>query len=173
MKILVVGRGGREHSLILHLAKSSQVSQVYAAPGNVGMEEYATCVDINEMDIERLVTFAKEKKIDLTVVGPENPLNAGIADCFQKEHLPIFAPTKEAALLEGSKSFAKQFMKKHNIPTAEYATFTNAEEAKQYIEEKGAPIVVKADGLAEGKGVTVANTKEIAFEAIDRMLIER
>ena len=160
MNILVVGRGGREHSLVMHLDKSEQVKNIYAAPGNGGMGQIATCVDIDEMDIEGLTHFAKENKIDLTIVGPESSLNAGIANRFGQENLAIFAPTEEAALLEGSKSFAKDFMIKYQIPTADYAIFTDAEEAKQYIEEKGAPIVVKADGLAEGKGVIVAETKE-------------
>src|SRR5699024_3080771 len=135
-------------------------------------EELATCVAIDEMDIEALVQFAKEKKIDLTIVGPENPLNAGIANAFQEAGLAIFAPTKEAALLEGSKDFAKQFMVKHGIPTAAYETFTEAEAAKQYIKEQGAPIVIKADGLAEGKGVIVAQTDEQALDAIDKLMIE-
>src|SRR5699024_7386810 len=153
MNVLVIGRGGREHSMVLHFAKSDRVASIYAAPGNARMEEHATCVNIDEMAIQELVQFAKEKRIDLTIVGPETPLNAGIANRFKEENLPIFAPTKEAALLEGSKSFAKDFMKKYDIPTADYATFTNAGEAKNYIKEKQAPIVVKADGLAEGKGV--------------------
>lgn len=173
MRILVVGRGGREHSMTLHLANSDQVSKIYAAPGNAGMKGLATCVNIDEMDIKELVKFAKEENIDLTVVGPENPLNAGIANQFKKENLKIFAPTKEAALLEGSKSFAKQFMKKYHIPTADYETFTNAEAAKKYIATKGAPIVIKADGLAEGKGVVVAETVEEAYQAIDNMLIDK
>ncbi|MGM8212080.1 phosphoribosylamine--glycine ligase [Virgibacillus sp. W0430] len=173
MNILVVGRGGREHSLIMQLEKSNKVDKLYAAPGNGGMGQHATCVDINELDIDGLVHFAKEAAIDLTIVGPEAPLNAGIADRFQAENLAVFAPTEKAALLEGSKSFAKDFMKKYDIPTAKYETFTDAEAAKQYIEEQGAPIVVKADGLAEGKGVIVAETKQQAIEAIDHMMIER
>ncbi|MGM8364026.1 phosphoribosylamine--glycine ligase [Virgibacillus sp. W0181] len=173
MNILVVGRGGREHSLVMHLEKSSQVDKLYAAPGNGGMDKHATCVNINEMDIDGLVHFAKEAGIDLTIVGPEAPLNAGIADRFQEENLAVFAPTEKAALLEGSKSFAKDFMKKYEIPTAAYETFTDAEAAKRYIEQQGAPIVVKADGLAEGKGVIVAETKEQAIEAIDNMMIEK
>lgn len=173
MKILVVGRGGREHSLLMHLAQSQHVEKLYVAPGNGGANKLATQVDISEMDIDQLVQFAKKEQIDLTVVGPENPLNAGIADRFQAEQLPIFAPTQAAALLEGSKQFAKKFMKKHDIPTADYAIFTDPDEAKKYIEEKGAPIVVKADGLAEGKGVVVAETKEEALAAIDQMMIER
>src|SRR5690625_3038576 len=172
MKILVVGRGGREHSVIMNLEKSDQVTHIYAAPGNGGMEKHATCVPIEEMNIKGLLQFAEEKQIDLTIVGPENPLNAGIANAFQHEGLAIFAPTKEAAILEGSKDFAKQFMVKHEIPTADYATFTEAEAAKQYVEEKGAPIVIKADGLAEGKGVIVAETIEMALDAIDKLMIE-
>jgi len=173
MNVLVVGRGGREHSLMTHLKKSKQVKNLYAAPGNGGMQELGTCVNIDELDIDGLAHFAKENKIDLTVVGPESSLNAGIANRFQEEDLAIFAPTREAALLEGSKSFAKDFMIKYDIPTAAYATFTDVEKAKQYIEEQGAPIVIKADGLAEGKGVIVAETKEIALEAIDRMLVNK
>lgn len=173
MKILVVGRGGREHSVIMHLEKSERVSEIYAAPGNGGIEQIATCVDIDEMDIEGLIKFAKETEIDLTIVGPENPLNAGIADAFEKENLKIFAPRKNAAILEGSKDFAKQFMVRHEIPTANYETFTNAEDAKAYIEKQGAPIVIKADGLAEGKGVTVAMTVEDALEAINEMMVEK
>lgn len=173
MNVLVVGRGGREHSLMLHLKKSKRVKNLFAAPGNGGMQELGTCVEIDELDIEGLVHFAKENEIDLTVVGPESSLNAGIANRFQEENLAIFAPTKEAALLEGSKSFAKDFMIKYDIPTATYATFTDVEKAKQHIEEQGAPIVIKADGLAEGKGVIVAETKEIALEAIDNMLVNK
>ena len=172
MNILVVGRGGREHSVIMHLEKSERVKKIYAAPGNGGIEDHATCVPIDEMDIAGLIQFAKETNIDLTIVGPENPLNAGIANAFKEEGLAIFAPTKEAALLEGSKDFAKQFMVKHGIPTASYETFTEPEAAKQYVEEKGAPIVIKADGLAEGKGVIVADTKEMALDAIDKLMIE-
>lgn len=173
MKVLVVGRGGREHSIVMKLAESKEITTLYAAPGNGGIQEQAVCVAIDEMDVEGLVAFAKEEAIDLTVVGPENPLNDGIANRFQEEGLRVFAPTKEAALLEGSKSFAKEFMKKYDIPTAEYAVFTEANEAKAYIEEKGAPIVIKADGLAAGKGVIVALTKEEALQAVDDMLISK
>src|SRR5690625_3518223 len=172
MKVLVVGRGGREHSVIMQLEKSERVKEIYAAPGNGGIEHHATCVAIDEMDIDGLVQFAEENQIDITIVGPENPLNAGIANAFQEKGLKIFAPTKEAALLEGSKDFAKQFMVNHDIPTAAYATFTEAEKAKAYIEEQGAPIVIKADGLAEGKGVIVAETKAQALDAIDKLMVE-
>lgn len=173
MNILVVGRGGREHSLAMHLNKSDKVKKIFAAPGNGGLEQIATCVPIDELDVEGLVHFVKEANIDLTVVGPESTLNAGIANRFHEEGLAIFAPTLEAALLEGSKSFAKEFMIRNEIPTAAYATFTDADKAIQYIKEKGAPIVIKADGLAEGKGVIVAETKSQAIEAIETMLIDR
>ena len=173
MNILVVGRGGREHSVIMHLEKSKQINNIYAAPGNGGISKHATCVDIDEMDIPGLITFAKENAIDLTIVGPENPLNAGITDQFEEAGLKIFGPRKNAAILEGSKDFAKQFMMKYDIPTAAYESFTDADAAKSYIKSKGAPIVIKADGLAEGKGVIVAMTTEEALEAIDDMMIEK
>ncbi|GAA0598745.1 phosphoribosylamine--glycine ligase [Virgibacillus siamensis] len=173
MNILVVGRGGREHSIVMKLAESDNADKIYAAPGNGGIAETADCVDINEMDIDGLIAFAKEKSVDLTIVGPENPLLAGIANRFREAGLAIFAPTKEAALLEGSKRFAKEFMQKYQIPTAAYESFTNADDAKLYIEEQGAPIVVKADGLAAGKGVIVAETKDEALQAVDEMLIDK
>jgi phosphoribosylamine--glycine ligase len=173
MNVLVVGRGGREHSIVMKLTESKQVENIYAAPGNGGIQQHATCVPIDEMDLDGLVAFAREEAIDLTIVGPENPLNAGIADRFQEKGLAVFAPTKAAALLEGSKSFAKAFMNKHEIPTAGHATFTDADDAKRYIEEKGAPIVIKADGLAAGKGVVVAETTEQAKAAVDDMLVSK
>ncbi|UUI41491.1 phosphoribosylamine--glycine ligase [Oceanobacillus oncorhynchi] len=173
MKILVVGRGGREHSIIKKLKENPQLDKIYVAPGNAGMEEEAECVPIDEMNIEELAAFAKEAAIDLTVVGPENPLNAGIANRFQQENLAVFAPTQEAAWLEGSKSFAKDFMKKYDIPTASYGVYQDAEEAKKRIAETGAPIVIKADGLAAGKGVIVAMTEEEAVQAIDDMLVDK
>src|SRR5699024_6737499 len=125
MKVLIVGRGGREHSLMTHIAKSDRVTKLFAAPGKGGMEEIGACVAIDELDTDGLISFVKSEGIDLTVVGPEAPLNTGIANRFHAENLAIFAPTKEAALLEGSKEFAKQFMQRHGIPTANYATFTN------------------------------------------------
>jgi len=172
MKILVVGRGGREHSVVEQINKSKQVSEIYCAPGNAGIAKIATCLPIEEMQIDELVKFASETKIDLTIVGPENPLNAGIADAFEAANLRVFAPRKNAAILEGSKDFAKQFMMKYGIPTAKYESFTEVEAAKEYIKEQGAPIVIKADGLAEGKGVIVAETEEEALEAIDFLMIE-
>lgn len=173
MKILVVGRGGREHSIVKKLKENKQVEKLYVAPGNAGMEKEAERVPIDEMNLEDLVFFAKDKAIDLTIVGPENPLNEGIADQFQQEGLTIFAPVKKAAWLEGSKSFAKNFMKKYDIPTASYGVFNDAKEAKKRIAETGAPIVIKADGLAAGKGVIVAMTEEEAYRAIDDMLIDK
>lgn len=172
MKILVVGRGGREHSIVEQIKKSDQVSEIYCAPGNAGVEKMATCLPIDEMQIDELVKFAQETEIDLTIVGPENPLNAGIANAFQAANLRIFAPTEEAALLEGSKDFAKEFMVKYDIPTAAYESFTDVDEAKKYVEAQGAPIVIKADGLAEGKGVIVAETVEQALEALDFLMVE-
>lgn len=173
MNVLVVGRGGREHSIVMKLAESEQINNIYVAPGNGGIGQLATCIPIDEMDLDGLVAFAEKKAIDLTIVGPENPLNAGIADRFNQKGLAVFAPTKAAALLEGSKSFAKAFMKKHDIPTAAYKTFTNPDDAKHYIEEKGAPIVIKADGLAAGKGVVVAETNAQALAAVDDMLVSK
>ncbi|MFS0820662.1 phosphoribosylamine--glycine ligase [Bacillus sp. 1P02SD] len=170
MKVLIVGRGGREHTLVWKVAQSPKVDTVYAAPGNPGMKDIATLVNIDENDFDRLIEFVKQEQVDLTLVGPEVPLINGIVNRFQAEGLAIFGPTKEAALLEGSKSFAKEIMKKYKIPTAEYETFTSYEDAKRYILEKGAPIVIKADGLAAGKGVTVALTLDEALSSVYDML---
>ncbi|THE10477.1 phosphoribosylamine--glycine ligase [Bacillus timonensis] len=170
MKVLIVGRGGREHTLVWKVAQSPKVDTVFVAPGNPGMEDIATLVNIDENDFDRLIQFVKQEQVDLTLVGPEVPLINGIVNRFQAEGLAIFGPTKEAALLEGSKSFAKEIMKKYKIPTAEYETFTSYEDAKQYIQEKGAPIVIKADGLAAGKGVTVALTLDEALSSVYDML---
>ncbi|MFY3790904.1 phosphoribosylamine--glycine ligase [Ureibacillus sp. MALMAid1270] len=170
MNILVIGSGGREHAIAKKFSISPSVKNVYVAPGNDGMRECAEILSIDVLDFEALVNFAKENKIDLTFVGPEQPLAAGIVDYFQKENLTIFGPTKAAAQIEGSKSYAKQLMKKYNIPTAAYETFTDAQKAIEYVKEQGAPIVVKADGLAAGKGVIVAMTDEEAIEAIEDMI---
>lgn len=170
MKIMVIGRGGREHSLIQKFAESEQATMIYAVPGNAGMAELAERVAIPETDQEELVRFAKEGDVDLTVVGPENPLLEGIVDAFQEAGLKVFGPNQQAALIEGSKHFAKQIMEQYEIPTASYQAFTEAEPAVAYIKEKGAPIVVKADGLAAGKGVVVAETEEQAIEAVEEML---
>ncbi len=175
MKVLVVGGGGREHALVWKIAQSPKVTKVLAAPGNAGIAEEpkAQCVDISATDIEALRDFALQEKIDLTVVGPEEPLVKGIVDVFQDAGLTIFGPTKAAALLEGSKAFAKQFMKEMGIPTAEFEVFDDPEKAKDYIRSKGAPIVVKADGLAAGKGSIVCKTLDEALTAVDRIMVEK
>ncbi|MCA1322016.1 phosphoribosylamine--glycine ligase [Bacillus tianshenii] len=172
MRVLVVGKGGREHAIVWKLSQSPSVTEIFIAPGNVGMEGLGTNVPIDETDTSALISFAKEKAVDLTVVGPEVPLLNGIVDAFGEAGLQIFGPSKAAALIEGSKSFAKDLMKKYGIPTAGYETFDSYEEARVYIESKGAPIVLKADGLAAGKGVVVAMTDEEALEAIHEMMAE-
>lgn len=170
MNVLVVGRGGREHSLVQKFAESDQVDRIFAAPGNAGMSKIAECIDMSEQDFDGLVAFARENNVGLTVVGPENPLLDGLVDAFQEAALPVFGPTKASALIEGSKHFAKQLMHKYEIPTAGYEAFSNVEAAQSYIREKGAPIVVKADGLAAGKGVVVAETVDEALSAAEDML---
>ena len=170
MKVLVIGGGGREHALAWKLAQSPKVQAVYVAPGNGGTALDKRLENVNITDIHELRTWAAREKIALTVVGPEQPLAAGIVDEFRAHGLRVFGPTKTAAQLESSKAFSKAFMKRHGIPTAEYETFTNAVAAHAYVDEKGAPIVVKADGLAAGKGVVVAMTLHEAHEAIEFML---
>ncbi|WP_057768068.1 phosphoribosylamine--glycine ligase [Cytobacillus praedii] len=172
MNVLVIGRGGREHAICRKLFESPTVERVFVAPGNPGMEDVSQLVDIQEKDQDKLVHFAKENNIGLTVIGPEVPLLEGIVDRFQYEGLTVFGPMKEAAVIEGSKSFAKELMKKYEIPTAEYAVFSNYEEALSYLEEKGTPLVIKADGLAAGKGVTVAMTMEEARDSLTEMLLD-
>ena len=171
MKVLVIGRGGREHAICTKVSESEKVETVFVAPGNVGMTDVAERIAIEETEIEKLVDFARTQKIDLTIVGPEVPLLLGVVDAFQAAGLKVFGPNKRAAEIEGSKSFAKDLMKKYQIPTGEYQTFSDYEAAKAYIEEKGAPIVIKADGLAAGKGVTVAMNMEEALESIQEMLV--
>jgi phosphoribosylamine--glycine ligase len=172
MKILVIGGGGREHALAWKAAQSPLATQVFVAPGNAGtaLEKNLINVDIDPTDIERLVLFAKRENIELTIVGPEQPLVAGIVDAFQAENLAIFGPQKAAAQLEGSKAFTKDFLARHCIPTADYQSFTQLDDALAYIRAKGAPIVIKADGLAAGKGVIVAMTLDEAEEAAKDML---
>lgn len=170
MNVLVIGRGGREHALAWKFAQSEKVEKVYVAPGNEGMRDVATPIDIDENDFDALILFAKENHVELTFVGPEIPLMNGIVDRFKEEGLRAFGPNKAAAVIEGSKAFTKELMKKYNIPTAAYETFTDYEEAVQYIEKVGAPIVIKVDGLAAGKGVTVAMTLEEALQAAKEML---
>ena len=169
MKLLVIGTGGREHALAWRLAQNPKVRCVYVAPGNAGTAHEDGLVNVNLTAIADLLKFALDEKIHLTVVGPEAPLSAGVVDAFQAVGLKIFGPTQRAAQLESSKDFAKQFMVRHNIPTAQYATFTNAVDARAYVEHEGAPIVIKADGLAAGKGVVVAMTMDEANAAIDTM----
>ncbi len=173
MKVLVVGSGGREHAIVWKVAQNPYVEKIYCAPGNPGIGQLAECVNIKPTDVKKLADFAEEKGINLTIVGPEAPLVKGIVDEFEKRGLRIFGPSKDAARLEGSKVFAKEMMKKWGVPTADFKVFDNPEEAKAYIREKGAPIVVKADGLAAGKGVTVAKTVEEALEAIDKIMVEK
>lgn len=170
MKVLVIGSGGREHAIARQFNESPSVSNVYVAPGNDGMRSDTECIGIDATDFDALASFAIEQGIDLTFVGPEQPLAEGIVDFFSEKGLRIFGPTKAAAQIEGSKSFAKELMSKYNIPTAAYGTFTDAEEAKAFIHQQGAPIVVKADGLAAGKGVIVAMTVEEALHAVDDMI---
>lgn len=172
MKVLVVGNGGREHALAWRAAQSPLADIVYVAPGNPGTktENKIENVDINVTDINALVEFAKKASIDLTIVGPEAPLVAGLVDAFKAAKLRVFGPSQAGAQLEGSKSFTKDFLKRHNIPTAAYEVFTKVDDAIAYIEKQGAPIVIKADGLAAGKGVVVAITKEEAIDAVKSML---
>jgi phosphoribosylamine---glycine ligase len=173
VKVLVIGRGGREHAICQKFFESKQVDKVYIAPGNPGMKDVAEQIAIEETDHDRLVQFALENEIALTFIGPEIPLLAGLADQFIKAGLKVFGPTRKAALIEGSKSFAKELMKKYSIPTADYEVFTDYQAAVQYVEEKGAPIVIKADGLAAGKGVVVAMTLEEAIDALKDMLMDQ
>ncbi|WP_144704454.1 phosphoribosylamine--glycine ligase [Fictibacillus phosphorivorans] len=173
MNVLVIGKGGREHALVWKFANSPSVTKVFAAPGNPGMAQQATCVSIKETNIDELVTFAKTNKIGLTFVGPEVPLLEGIVDRFTEEGLVIFGPSKAAAEIEGSKSFAKDLMKKYDIPTAASKTFTNYDEALAYVREQGAPIVLKADGLAAGKGVIVAMTLDEAEEGLHELMVDK
>lgn len=170
MKILVIGSGGREHALVWKLAQSPRVTKLYCAPGNAGIEQLATCADIQADDIAGLQSFVQSERIDLTVVGPEAPLAAGIADEFRKARLKIFGPTRAAAQLESSKTFSKELMARYHIPSAASQSFTELKPALEYLERQRLPIVVKADGLAQGKGVVVATTLEQARQALIDML---
>ena len=173
MRILVIGSGGREHALAWKIAQSKQVKQVFIAPGNAGTATVGKNIDIGANDFAKLAAFAEKEKIDLTVVGPEDPLANGIVDFFQEKGLNVFGPNKKAAIIEGSKTFCRNLLKKYGIPSAEYASFDSAEKAKDYLHEKGAPIVVKADGLAAGKGAVVCDTVTEAEKAIDKMMVEK
>ena len=173
MKLLVVGGGGREHALVWKLKQSPKVEEIYAAPGNGGIAQVATCVDIKATDISGLVQFAKEKQIDLTVVGPDDPLMMGIVDAFEDAGLKVFGPNKAAAIIEGSKVFSKNLMEKYDIPTAKYRVFDNSYEAKEYVETCEVPVVIKAEGLALGKGVIIAQSKAEAVVAIDDIMEDK
>ncbi len=173
MKVLVIGNGGREHAIAWKLKQSPLVSELFVAKGNAGIWEIAKKVDISPTDVKALADFAQKEGIDFTVVGPEAPLVEGIVDEFEKRGLKIFGPNREAAQLEGSKAFAKQFMEKYGIPTARYRTFTDFQEAKKYVEEVGAPIVVKADGLAAGKGAVVCESVEKAIETLYKFMNQK
>jgi len=174
MKVLIIGSGGREHALAYKAAQSKNVTTVYVAPGNAGTATEAGIenVAINADDIDGLLAFASSHSIDLTIVGPEQPLVLGVVDVFERNNLAIFGPSQAAAQLEGSKSFSKDFLAKYEIPSADYCTFEDIEAALSYIDQKGAPIVIKADGLAAGKGVIVAMTKQEAYDAVNDMLAD-
>ncbi len=173
MKILIVGSGGREHAIAWKVAQSPKAEKIYCAPGNAGIAEYAECVDIGAMEFEKLVAFAKEKEIDLTIVGMDDPLVGGIVDAFEAEGLRVFGPRKNAAILEGSKAFSKDLMKKYGIPTAAYETFDDPEAALSYLETARFPIVLKADGLALGKGVLICNTPEEARDGVRQIMQDK
>jgi phosphoribosylamine--glycine ligase len=173
MNILVVGGGGREHTLVWKIAQSPLVDKIYCAPGNPGIAELAECVHIGADEITALCEFAQAEEIDLTIVGPEVPLTMGIVDMFQAAGLEIFGPDKAAAQIEGSKGFSKDLMARYNVPTAAYQSFTDHAQAVTYIKKQGAPIVVKADGLAAGKGVIVAMTEEQAITAVDDIMLDQ
>ncbi|MGO5054075.1 phosphoribosylamine--glycine ligase [Lachnospiraceae bacterium LCP25S3_G4] len=173
MKVLIVGSGGREHAIAWSVAKSPRVDKIYCAPGNAGIEEYAECIDIKAMEFDKLVAFAKKNKIDLTIVGMDDPLVGGIVDAFEQAHLRVFGPCKKAAILEGSKAFSKDLMKKYNIPTANYESFDDPEQALTYLEQADYPLVLKADGLALGKGVLICNTLEEAKEGVKAIMLDK
>ena len=173
MNILVVGSGGREHAIVTSVAKSKRVDKIYCAPGNAGIAALAECVPIGAMEFDKLVAFAKEKKIDFTIVGMDDPLVGGIVDVFEAEGLKVFGPRRNAAILEGSKAFSKDLMKKYHIPTAAYENFTDPKEALAYLETAKLPIVLKADGLALGKGVLICETLEQAKEGVKTIMEDK
>ena len=174
MKVLIIGSGGREHAIAWKVAKSPKVEKIYCAPGNGGIGQVAECVPIGAMEFDKLAAFAKEKEIDLTIVGMDDPLVGGVVDVFEKEGLRVFGPRKNAAILEGSKAFSKDLMKKYHIPTAAYENFDNPEAAIAYLKEKAEfPIVLKADGLALGKGVLICNTLEEAEDGVKTIMLDK
>ena len=173
MKVLIVGSGGREHAIATSVAKSSRVDKIYCAPGNAGIGQIAECVPIGAMEFDKLVAFAKENQIDLTIIGMDDPLVGGVVDAFEAEGLRVFGPNKAAAILEGSKAFSKDLMKKYNIPTAAYENFDNPEKALEYLKTAKMPIVLKADGLALGKGVLICNTLEEAEAGVKEIMMDK
>ena len=173
MKVMIVGGGGREHAIAMSVAKSSKVEKIYCLPGNAGIEEVAECAPIGPMEFEKIRDFAKEKKIDLAVIGMDDPLVGGLTDVLEEAGIRTFGPRKNAAILEGSKAFSKDLMKKYNIPTAAYENFDNAEEAVSYLETAKYPIVLKADGLALGKGVLICNSFEEAKEGVKEIMLDK
>ena len=173
MKVLVVGSGGREHAIVWALAKSPRVTELYCAPGNAGIAQQATCVPVSATDVDGMVAWAKKNKMDLVMVAPDDPLALGMVDAMEAAGIRAFGPRKNAAVIEASKAFSKELMRKYHIPTAKYATFTDMDEAIAYIHAEGAPIVVKADGLALGKGVTVAATEDEAVDAVRAMMADQ
>ena len=173
MTVLIVGGGGREHAIATSVSKSKRVSKIYATPGNAGIAAIAECVDIKAMEFEKIADFAVEKSVDLVIVGPDDPLVGGIVDVLEARGLRVFGPRKNAAILEGSKAFSKDLMKKYNIPTAAYETFDNAEDALKYLETAPMPIVLKADGLALGKGVLICNTLEEAKAGVGEIMLDK
>lgn len=173
MKVLIVGSGGREHAIAWAVAQSPKTEKIYCAPGNAGISEFAECIEIGAMEFEKLAAFAKEKKIDLTIIGMDDPLVGGIVDVFEAEGLRVFGPRKNAAIIEGSKAFSKDLMKKYHIPTAAYENFTDPEKALTYLETANMPIVLKADGLALGKGVLICNTLEEAKAGVKTLMLDK
>ena len=173
MKVLIVGSGGREHAIAWKVAQSPRVDKIYCAPGNAGIAEYAECVNIGAMEFDKLAAFAKENSIDLTIIGMDDPLVGGVVDVFEAQGLRVFGPRKNAAILEGSKAFSKDLMKKYGIPTAAYETFDSPQGALEYLETADMPIVLKADGLARGKGVLICNTREEAREGVKTLMLEK
>lgn len=173
MKVLIVGSGGREHAIAWSVAKSPKVDKIYCAPGNAGIAKFAECVNIKAMEFDKLVAFAKENAIDLTIIGMDDPLVGGVVDAFESEGLRVFGPRKNAAIIEGSKAFSKDLMKKYKIPTAAYENFTDPDEAIKYLETAKMPIVLKADGLALGKGVLICNTLEEAKEGVKTLMLDK
>ena len=173
MKVLIVGSGGREHAIAAKVAQSKKVTKIYCAPGNAGIASIAECVNIGPMEFDKLTAFAKEKAIDLTVIGMDDPLVGGVVDAFEAEGLRVFGPRKNAAIIEGSKAFSKDLMKKYHVPTAAYETFTNADDALAYLETAKMPIVLKADGLALGKGVLICNNLDEAKAGVKELMVDK